>query len=341
MLRISVLILTGLVLAAAAALAGAVAFGTADPPPPMATLRAADVTIGNWRNELPAAATVTARDGTALSYRHYPGRQGAGLAVLVHGSSGSAIAMHGVARALQERQIGSVAVDIRGHGRSGRRGDIDHIGQLTEDMADTLKELDRLFPGEPRLLIGHSSGGGFALRIAAGPLACRFQGFVALSPYIGFDAPTVRLGPGGTQSGGWAKPFLPRIVGLIALRSIGITAFEHLPTVAFAIPKGMETVVTPTYSFRLMAEFGLDRDWQAALARIGRPVRVLVGGEDELFVEEAFAPIFARLAPPVPVAILPGVNHMGIVLDPPAQAATAEAAAGLLAGAAPPGCQKP
>lgn len=340
MLRISVLILTGLVLAAAA-LAGAVAFGTADPPPPMPTLRAADITIGNWRNDLPPAAAVAARDGTPLSYRHYPGRPGAGLAILVHGSSGSAIAMHGVAQALQARGIGAIALDIRGHGRSGRRGDIEHLGQLTEDMADTLGEVERLFPAEQRLMIGHSSGGGFALRIAAGPLGCRLQGFIALSPYIGYDAPTVRLGPGGTQSGGWAKPFVPRIVGLIALRSIGITAFEHLPTVAFAIPKGMEAVVTPTYSFRLMAEFGLDRDWQAALARISRPTRVLVGGQDELFVEEAFAPIFARLQPPVPVAILAGVNHMGIVLDEAGQKATAEAAAGLLGAAAPASCQKP
>lgn len=331
-----------LIALAVAALVTAVAFGTSPPPPPIGTLGSADRTIGAWRSELPPVTRLQARDGTALAHRRYAGRPGGGLAVLVHGSSGSAIAMHGLATHLAARGATAVAVDMRGHGLSGPRGDIHHAGQLLEDLSDLAALLDDEFPDERRLLIGHSSGGGFGLRVAAGGLACAFDGYVALSPYLGFGAPTIRVGEGGTQSGGWARPFVPRIIGLAILRRLGINAFEHLPTVAFAVAPGLEQVLTTTYSFRLMLDFGPERDWEAALGRIKRPAAILVGAEDELFAADAFAPVLSRLNPAVTVGLLPGINHMGIVLEPQAQQAAGDLALRLLASASAPRCrQKP
>src|SRR6516165_10721720 len=56
-----------------------------------------------------------------------------------------------------------------------------------------------------RVLIGHSSGGGFALRVAALGLSSRFVGTILLAPYLGHDAPTVSF-----RERGWANVGMPR-----------------------------------------------------------------------------------------------------------------------------------
>src|SRR5215831_1923525 len=71
--------------------------------------------------------------------------------------------------------------DVRYASRT--RGDITYIGQLEDDLADLLDELDRRGAPAHRVLIGHSSGGGFALRVAALPLSSRFIGTILLSRY--------------------------------------------------------------------------------------------------------------------------------------------------------------
>src|SRR4051794_5046417 len=81
---------------AIAALGGAIALGTAKPPPPMASIdgkAAAD----KAREPLPSLSRFTARDGTALAYRVYrPAARapGAPVAVLIHGSTGSSANMN-------------------------------------------------------------------------------------------------------------------------------------------------------------------------------------------------------------------------------------------------------
>ncbi|MFX6334759.1 alpha/beta hydrolase, partial [Acinetobacter baumannii] len=87
---------------------------------------------------LPPYAFVTARDGTRLAYRFYEGRPGGGVAVLVHGSTGLAIAVHATAQALAAEGINTYAIDVRGHGESGPLGDIGYRGQLEDDLVDLL-----------------------------------------------------------------------------------------------------------------------------------------------------------------------------------------------------------
>jgi alpha-beta hydrolase superfamily lysophospholipase len=68
-------------------------------------------------------------------------------------------------------------------------------------------------------LVGHSSGGGFALRVAGSPIQHLFERAVLLAPYLGYDAPRP-----GRVSGGWAKADIPRIIGLELLRVVASTA---------------------------------------------------------------------------------------------------------------------
>jgi len=285
------------------------------PPPELVsiskTARAVD------RSTMPGLQRFHGRDGTDLAYRHYPARgQATGqIAFMVHGSSGSSVAIHALSDAIAARGVDTYAPDIRGHGGSGSRGDVAYLGQLEDDMADFVAEIRKTNPTAPITLLGHSAGGGFALRIAASPIQSLFVRTVLLAPYLGYDAPSTR-----GDSGGWANPDLPRFFGLVILRWLGIDCCESLPTLAFAVPEGSSAILNPTYSYRLMRNFattGYRRD----LATATRPVALFSGAADELMIADKYRDAVGEH---VPVHLIDGVNHMAIVSDPRALAAIAD-----------------
>jgi alpha-beta hydrolase superfamily lysophospholipase len=168
------------------------------PPPPLASIQAGAKEID--ATGAPDLSRFQARDGTWLAYRVYAAGNGTRdrIAILAHGSSASSIEMNAVAKALAGAGVMAIALDIRGHGASGTRGDIAYPGELDDDLADLVAELRKSNRSARFSLIGHSAGGGFALRIAGGPLGQEFDRFVLLAPYLGYSAPTNRPaeGPG-------------------------------------------------------------------------------------------------------------------------------------------------
>ena len=315
----------GLLIVAALGLAGVIAFGGPTPPPPLVSIR--DAVQKRDRADLPKLTFFPARDQTSLAYRVYPAAAGParGAAVLIHGSVGSGADMHEIAKALAMTGLDAYAPDLRGHGASGTRGDIDYIGQLEDDLADLLDELDRRGAPVRRVLIGHSSGGGFALRVAALPLSSRFVGTVLLSPYLGHDAPTV-----SPTERGYANVGMPRLIGLAILDRIGVRGLNGLPVVAFAIDPAAMPDVTSAYSFRLRMNFAPHRDWRRDIANTCGSLLVLVGTRDELFQANLFAELFAA-APNGRVELLANIDHMGITDDPAALSAITKETVKLLA----------
>jgi alpha-beta hydrolase superfamily lysophospholipase len=262
---------------------------------------------------MPEVSRFQARDGTELAYRHYPAHLPATdrIAVVVHGSSGSSRgAIHALSLALAARGVQTYAVDIRGHGASGNRGDIAYLGQLEDDMADLVTEIRKTNPTAPLTLIGHSSGGGFALRVAGSPIQNLFTRTVLLAPYLGYDAPSSL-----PNSGGWANPDIPRFIALSVLRGLGIPWAESLPAIAFAVPADSAKVLTATYSYRLMRNFAASRDFHTDLAAATRPVMIFAGSSDELMISEKYREAVGDRAT---VRIIDGINHMGIVGNPAA-----------------------
>jgi alpha-beta hydrolase superfamily lysophospholipase len=272
------------------------------------------------RSTMPPLSRFSARDGTELAYRHYPARgpSSGQIAILVHGSSGSSVAVHALSDALAARGIETYAPDMRGHGGSGSRGDVAFIGQLENDLADLVTLVRKTSPSEPLTLLGHSSGGGFALRVAGSPIQELFARTVLLAPYLGYDAPTSRPG-----SGGWAKADIPRFLALVALGRIGIDCCEGLPTLAFAVPANSERVLNPTYSYRLMRNFAT-KDYQGDLAAARHPVILISGAADELMFADKYADAMHAVSSSVEVKLIDGVDHMGIVCNPQGVAAVAD-----------------
>jgi alpha-beta hydrolase superfamily lysophospholipase len=272
-------------------------------------------------SSLPAIERFQARDGSWLGFRHYTatatptGR----VAIVVHGSSGSSGGtIHALSQALAARGVEAYALDMRGHGVSGTRGDIGYLGQLEDDLADFVAGLRKAQPAAPLTLVGHSSGGGFALRVASSPIQNLFERTVLLAPYLGYDAPTTR-----PNSGGWAKADVPRIVALMALRSAGINCCDALPVLAFAVPPNSETRLTGTYTDRLMRNYAV-RDYRRDFAAVTKPLTILSGADDELMFADKYAETVRGAAVPVDVRLIEGIDHMGIVASPRAVAIVAD-----------------
>src|ERR1700682_1568890 len=170
------------------------------PPPELRAISEARASVDY--STLPAIERFQARDGTMLGFRHYPlsGAPTGRAAIVVHGSSGSSgTPIHALSAALAARGVDTWAIDIRGHGTSGSRGDIGYVGQLEDDLEDLVTVVRTRAPSAPLTLLGHSAGGGFALRVASSPIQHLFARTILLAPYLGYNAPT-----NPPASGGWA-----------------------------------------------------------------------------------------------------------------------------------------
>jgi len=291
----------------AAAFVAAITLASPKAPPMMESI-AAPFRVMNFTS-LPPVRHYQARDGAQLAYRAYPAEHSRQTVVLIHGSSASSSSLHTLAEYLQKNDIDVYALDMRGHGESGRKGDIDYVGQLEDDLEDFMK---RMFQNRTDVILaGFSSGGGFALRFAAGSRQQLFSRYVALAPFIRYDAPTTR-----PNNGEWARASVPRIIALTLLGPVGRKWLGHLPVIAFGVDPRNARYQTSAYSYRLSSNFGLHHDFASDLKAIKRPLTVIVGGEDELLYPQKYLSVFAEPQPHAEIRIAPGVGHVTLTTDP-------------------------
>jgi non-heme chloroperoxidase len=300
--------------------AALIVFGTARPPPAAASITGPFAAIND--RDLPELRRYPARDGAQLSFRLYPatGRQ---VAVLIHGSAGSSVDMHPLATALHRAGVTVLVPDVRGHGSNRPHGDITYVGQLDDDLADFVTNERPLFPNTVWTTIGFSSGAGFTLRVAAeAPLGRIFDQYILVSPYLKYNAPSVRqadepakresLKPESAASPSWAAVSTGRIIGLSILNFFGVRLWDGLPVLTFPVPENLDAV-TRTYSWRLQQNFGAHPDYLSDIRAVARPVHVYVGGADELLDAEKLRAEFQSQRGDIPVFILPGLGHADMV----------------------------
>jgi alpha-beta hydrolase superfamily lysophospholipase len=301
------------------AFASAVAFGGPAKAAPLASVNEPFAKVDF--SAVPAASHYPARDGTALAWLHYPaaGAQAPNgrRIVLVHGSSGRGQSMHVLAQGLAQAGFSVASLDMRGHGDSGPRGHAAYVGQLEDDVEDFMKAVPH---AGPSTLLGFSSGGGFALRLAGGSRQQLFDRYVLLAPFLRHDAPTNK--PGNDH---WAAVGLPRMIALTVLNRFGVDAWGDLPVLNFALDEAASPFLTPSYSFTLATAFGPGADYRDDVRNARGDVRLVAGSADELFDAPRYAEVLAAAGRAVPVTLVPGVNHIGLTLEPAAVAAVVRA----------------
>lgn len=262
-----------------------------------------------------APTQYTARDGTDLPVRMGGPVDAASVVVIVHGSGWHGGGYLQLAAHLAGQGHRVLVPDLRGHGSAPkRRGDLDLIGQLEEDLADLIDQHSQA--GQNRTLIGHSSGGGLVIRFAGGAYGDRMDRAVLIAPFLKYNAPTMR-----PNSGGWAWPLTRRIVGLTMLNQVGITALNHLTAIQFNFPQTvlqgpLGQTATQSYSFRMNTSFAPRSDYLSDVAALP-DFLLIAGAEDEAFAAEAFQETLSAASLRGDYAILPGLSHLS-VLDAPA-----------------------
>src|SRR4030042_4961856 len=263
-------------------------------------------------SRLPKLNTFTARNNTSLSYRVYPSKSSNAL-IPLHGSGGHSRYFLALAEFISSEGSAQVyAPDLRGHGSAPeRRGDVDYIGQLEDDLADFIASNRKDNPGIKKLIVGgHSSGGGLAIRFAGSRYGKQADAYLLLSPFLRYNAPTMRA-----NSGEWARPYTQRIIGLTLLNNVGIHRLDYLTAMEFNMPQevrdGTETLA---YSHRLNTSYA-PRDYKKDLKAATQPILVVAGTKDEAFIADQFEPVFSSYTN-AQVRLLPGVTHMGLVVGP-------------------------
>jgi alpha-beta hydrolase superfamily lysophospholipase len=274
------------------------------------------------RAELPSYDTIIARDATRLAFRRYDANSD-NVVIALHGSSAEGSYFHPLATRLSARGRASVYVpDLRGHGASGgRRGDVDYIGQLEDDIVDFIVAISDVKPRAKVFLLGHSSGGGLVVRFAGGrrisvgerptPGHMPIAGYILLAPFLGATVATTR-----PASGGWADVDAPAIVDLATRTARGDSTGQDQIVLRFnkssAQRTGREVL---GYSYRMMVSYHPRADLAADLAAIDAPLLLLAGARDEAFVAVRYAPIISPYAAGT-FKVLPDTGHLGLVVSP-------------------------
>lgn len=268
----------------------------------------------------PGLQGYTARDGTALSIRHYPGPSDGPLVIVVHGSGWHGGSYTPIGAALSGQYgFETLIPDLRGHGPSPeRRGDVKYIGQFEDDLADLITAYGGT--NRPVYMVGHSSGGGLTIRFAGGEHGNLLDKVVLIAPFLKHNAPTAL-----EDTGGWAHVLLRRVIGLSMLNTVGVTALNHLHMIQFSFPDSVLNgpqghSATQSYSFRLNSSFAPRSDYLADVAKL--PDFLLIAGrEDEAFRVEAYEPTMSQATDKGQYMLIDGTDHLGVISAPATLAA--------------------
>lgn len=274
-----------------------------------------------------ATVPVTMRDGVDLAVRLYGDEyKDQPLIVLVHGSGWNGLQFDGLAQKLAP-QARVLVPDLRGHGADPqRRGDVDYIGQMEDDLADLIKVT--ALEGQKVVMAGHSSGGGLVVRFAGGAGGDLIDRAVLLAPFLKYNAPTTRQ-----NSGGWAHTMTRRIIGLSMLNTFKITALNYLPIIQFNMPQAVLDgpyghTATTQYSYRLNTSFAPRAAYEKDIAALP-DFTLIVGTEDEAFFADQYEPLMSQSTGKGRYVLVEGVMHLAIVDAPETLAAIKEDLSGL------------
>ncbi|WP_224996905.1 alpha/beta hydrolase [Cesiribacter sp. SM1] len=249
------------------------------------------------------------RDDHEIFSRIYKS-QSKDVMILIHGSGSESRYLSEMANEMASKNIATVITpDVRGHGRNkGKRGDIDFIGQLENDIEDLIQFSKKNLNANKIILVGHSSGGGFVLRYIGNPDNSKVDKAILMAPYLGYKAPTVK-----PSSGGWVKVALKRIIGISMLNNIGIKTLNNLPVLFFNRPENIkDSLQVDSYSYNMTMNFD-SKNYQQEIKNIDIPCLVFVGKEDESFYPEQFPIVFEPSKKFTEVKIMENVKHLDIV----------------------------
>lgn len=213
----------------------------------------------------------TTRDGLMLHGTRYVSKSPHTI-LFLHGASGHSSQLNKSIGMIREATGGEIfTYDHRGHGSSpGARGDLDHVDQYVEDVADVLKIVKGLKPNGRIILAGHSMGGGIIQRYAMSHEAKLADAYLLFAPVLGMGLPGEIMPPS-------IQPHQSRFLGLFMLNAVGVKRFNHLPAMNFGFAEFNGHINQYTFTAAISVR---PDNYQKGIAALQKPALVILGGND-------------------------------------------------------------
>jgi acylglycerol lipase len=155
--------------------------------------------------------SLASRSGGAPALHYYttfPEAAPKAVVGLIHGYAEYGARYAHVADFWAGRGIASIAIDLRGHGRSeGPRGSCEHFGDYLDDASQLESLVRERAPGLPAFLFGHSFGGLVAASLVLTKPA-PWRGLLLTAPYLGL---ALKVSPVKRLAGVVASRLLPTL----------------------------------------------------------------------------------------------------------------------------------
>jgi hypothetical protein len=81
------------------------------------------------------------------------------------------------------------------------------------------------------------------------------------------------------------------------------------------VSENAKAILTPEYSYSLAMNFLPQRDYMANLRSMQQPFRILIGANDEVYYPDRFAEVLRQAGKDSPVTVIPGVDHIHLILS--------------------------
>lgn len=146
--------------------------------------------------------TVTRGSAPALHYASAMPEKPKAMLAMLHGYADHGARYAHVMGALAEHGIGSVIIDMRGHGKSqGTRGFCERFSEYEDDVTELRRLVEARGKDLPKFLFGHSFGGLVATSSVLGN-AAPWKGLVLSGPFFGLAlaVPKLKLAAGKIAS---------------------------------------------------------------------------------------------------------------------------------------------
>ena len=155
--------------------------------------------------------TVQRASGPSLHFASAMPEQPKAMLAMIHGYADHGARYAHVMGALAEHGIGSVIIDLRGHGKSsGLRGYCERFSEFEDDVGELRKLVEQRGKDLPKFLFGHSFGG-LVATMSALDNPSPWKGLVLSAPFFGLalQVPRVKVIAGQIASKIYPKLGLP------------------------------------------------------------------------------------------------------------------------------------
>lgn len=276
---------------------------------------AMSVPMADQKSLIPRVENFEARDRSLVGFRKYRSKAPTRIKLyLVHSETRDDLQLAGLASALAfNAGIADVfTFDMRGHGQNPlHRGDIDYVGQPTDDLADLIRATSS--QGDVIAIGGLSAGAAVAARLGIAPGQVKLSGVLLLAPILSPDFPANK-----PDLGGWALPLKWRVAALEIQNALGIHWSDREVAVQYAVPAAVWNgplgyAVTSDYTWRFARSLQLPSDNGLEFARMRASYLAIVGGDDEVIDAGKFGTALQALNPRGVTEIVPQETHFSVV----------------------------